>query len=44
MYAKGMTTRDISDHIQDIYGITLSEQSISRMTDKVLPLIDEWLI
>jgi transposase-like protein len=42
MYAKGMTTRDISDHIQDIYGIPISAQSISRMTDKVLPLIDEW--
>ena len=35
-------SRDISDHIQDIYGIPLSAQSILRMTDKVLPLIDEW--
>lgn len=42
MYAKGMTTRDISEHIEDLYGIPLSAQSISRMTDKVLPIIEEW--
>lgn len=42
MYAKGMSTRDISNHIQDIYQIPLSATSISQMTDKVLPLIDEW--
>lgn len=42
MYAKGMTTRDISDHIEDIYGIPLSAQSISRMTDKIMPVVEEW--
>lgn len=42
MYAKGMTTRDISEHIEDIYGIPLSAQSISRMTDKILPIVEEW--
>ena len=42
MYAKGMTTRDISDHIEDMYGIPLSAQSISRMTDKIMPLVEEW--
>lgn len=42
MYAKGLTTRDISQHIEDIYGIPLSAQSISRMTDKILPLVSEW--
>jgi len=42
MYGKGMTTRDISDHIEDIYGIPLSAQSISRMTDKIIPLIEDW--
>jgi len=42
MYAKGMSTRDISDHIEDLYGIPLSATSISKMTDKVLPLIEEW--
>jgi len=42
MYGKGMTQRDISDHIEDIYGIPLSAQSVSRMTDKIIPLIEEW--
>lgn len=42
MYAKGMSTRDISSHIQDLYGLPLSASSISQMTDKVLPLINEW--
>ncbi len=42
MYGRGMTTRDISDHIQDMYGMELSAESISRMTDKILPLIDQW--
>lgn len=42
MYGKGMSQRDISDHIEDIYGIPLSAQTISRMTDKIMPLIEEW--
>lgn len=42
LYGKGMTQRDISDHIEDIYGIPMSAQTISRMTDKVLPVIEEW--
>lgn len=42
MYGKGMTQRDISDHIEEIYGIPLSAQSISRMTDKIMPLVEEW--
>lgn len=42
MYAKGMSTRDISDHIQELYGTSLSAESISRITDKIVPVIDEW--
>ena len=42
MYANGMSTRDISSHIEDLYGIPLSAESVSRMTDKILPLIEEW--
>ena len=42
MYAKGMTTTDIGDHIQDIYGIEISESTVSRITDKVLPAAKEW--
>jgi len=42
MYGKGMTQRDISEHIEDIYGIPLSAQSISRLTNKIVPKIEEW--
>ena len=42
MYAKGMSTRDISSHIEEMYGIPLSAQSISKMTDKIIPVIEQW--
>ena len=42
MYAKGMTTRQISETINDIYGFEASEGFISDVTDKMLPRIDEW--
>jgi transposase-like protein len=42
MYAKGMTTRDISSHIKDIYGFGLSESMVSKITNKILPTIEEW--
>lgn len=42
MYSKGMSTRDISSHIEELYGIPLSAESVSRMTDKIIPLIEEW--
>lgn len=42
MYAKGMTTRQISDTIQDIYGFETSEGFILDVTDKLLPEIEEW--
>lgn len=42
MYAKGMTTSDIESHFQELYGIEVSNSTISRITDKVLPLIKEW--
>ena len=42
MYAKGMSTSDIGDHIRDIYGIDVSESTVSRITDKVLPEAREW--
>ena len=37
MYAKGMTTADIETHIRDIYGIEVSDTTVSRITDKILP-------
>lgn len=42
MYAKGMTTRQISDIIEDIYGFEISESFISDVTDKLLPQIEDW--
>ena len=37
-----MTTSDIEAHIQDIYGITVSYSTVSRITDKILPIAKEW--
>ena len=42
MYAKGMTTGDIEAHIRDIYGIEVSDSTVSRITDKILPVAKEW--
>lgn len=42
MYAKGMTTSDIETHIRDIYGLEVSDTTVSRITDKVLPIAKEW--
>lgn len=41
LYAKGMTTGDIETHIQDIYGLSISDTTISRITDKILPVAKE---
>ena len=42
MYAKGMTTGGIEAHIQDIYGLSASDTTASRITDKILPVAKEW--
>ena len=42
MYAKGMSTRDIEDHMRDIYGIDVSAGMVSKVTDKIMPLVAEW--
>ena len=42
MYAKGMTTKQISETIEDIYGFEASESFISDVTDKILPHIEDW--
>jgi len=42
MYARGLTTREISDQIEDIYGFEASAELVSKVTDKVLPQIEEW--
>ena len=42
MYARGMTTREISEQIEDIYGFEASAELVSRVTDKIFPQIEEW--
>jgi putative transposase len=42
MYAKGMSNRDIEDHLRDIYGVETSASLISRITDKIMPAVAEW--
>jgi len=42
MYAKGMSTRDIEDHMRGIYGIDVSPTTLSKITDRILPQIAEW--
>ena len=42
MYAKGMSTRDIQTHIQELYGLDVSATLISNITDKIVHLATEW--
>jgi transposase-like protein len=42
MYAKGMSDRDISETINDIYGFSVSHETISRIVDRVQPRLAEW--
>lgn len=42
MYAKGMTTSDIESHMREMYDMNISDSTISRVTDKILPIVREW--
>ena len=42
MYSKGMSTTDIEGHIREIYGLEISDSAVSRITDKILPVVREW--
>ena len=42
MYGNGTTVADISDSVRDMYGIELSKDMVSNITDKILPLVEEW--
>ena len=42
LYAKGVSTRDIQDHLQNLYGIEVSPTLISNVTNKIVPVIKEW--
>ena len=42
LYARGLTTREINEQIQDLYGIEVSATMVSNITDKIIPEIKEW--
>ena len=42
LYGLGMSMRDISAHIEELYGFELSAQTLSSITDKIIPLVKEW--
>jgi transposase-like protein len=42
LYAKGVSTRDIQDNLRDLYGVEVSAQTISTITDKVWSLVEAW--
>jgi putative transposase len=42
MYAKGMSTRDMEKHLESLYGMDVSPELISRITDRIIPMINEW--
>lgn len=42
LYARSMSTRDIHDQIQELYGMELSAEMVSKITDRILPEIKEW--
>lgn len=42
LYARGVSTREIQDHLNNLYGISVSPTFISNVTDKIMPLVREW--
>lgn len=42
LYARGVSVRDIQDHLQGLYGVEVSPTLISNVTNKIMPLIKEW--
>jgi putative transposase len=42
LYSKGMSFRDISDHIQQMYDVEISHATLSEITERVIPQVKEW--
>jgi len=42
LYAKGVSTREIQDHLQNLYGVEVSPTYISNVTNKIMPMVKEW--
>jgi putative transposase len=44
LYAKGLTTGEISAHFAEIYGASVSRETVSRITDKVIEEMNDWSV
>ena len=42
LYALGMSYKDINNHLEDLYGVNVSNEQINSVTEKVIPLLNEW--
>ena len=42
LYSKGMTTRDISEQIKELYKFEISAETVSNIPNRILPLVSEW--
>lgn len=42
LYSKGMSYEDIQEHLEDLYGVEISTGQLSVITDKILPLVEQW--
>lgn len=42
LYAKGMTTTDIKEQIKELYDIEISAETVSNITNRIIPLVSEW--
>lgn len=42
LYSRGLTTREINEQVQDLYGIEVSATMVSNITDRIIPEIKEW--
>ena len=42
LYARGMSTRDIHEQLNELYGIEVSAEMVSKITDRILPEVKEW--
>lgn len=42
LYTYGMSTRDIESHIRELYGVEMSEATVSHITDRIIDHIEQW--
>ena len=42
LYATGMTTRDIAEQIKNLYGVEISSEMVSNITNRIVPVVTEW--